>query len=136
MGVDYEERVDFARLWDYRISRAKAALEASGCGAFPLFDFYNIHYTTQTWIEPPRHVRTFRFEDSAGGWSPLLSVVGPLQFDGRDVAAVLVEAVAVEPVDPCGGGHIDVPDGAPRLAGFDQFGLVQAVDRLGQRVVI
>ncbi|KRD09786.1 aminopeptidase [Mycobacterium sp. Root265] len=50
MGVDYEERVDFARLRDYRISRAKAALEASGCGAFLLFDFYNIRYTTQTWI--------------------------------------------------------------------------------------
>ncbi|KMO72218.1 aminopeptidase [Mycolicibacterium chubuense] len=50
MGVDYEERVDFARLRDYRIARAKAALEASGCGAFLLFDFYNIRYTTQTWI--------------------------------------------------------------------------------------
>ncbi|MCG7593237.1 Xaa-Pro peptidase family protein [Mycobacterium sp. PSTR-4-N] len=50
MGVDYEERVDFARLREYRMSRAKAALEASGCGAFLLFDFYNIRYTTQTWI--------------------------------------------------------------------------------------
>ena len=50
MGVDYEQRVDFARLRDYRIGRAKAALEASGCGAFLLFDFYNIRYTTQTWI--------------------------------------------------------------------------------------
>jgi Xaa-Pro dipeptidase len=29
MGVDYEERVDFARLRDYRIGRAKAALESS-----------------------------------------------------------------------------------------------------------
>ena len=66
----------------------------------------------------------------------MLSVVGPLQFDGRDVAAVLVEAVVVEPVNPCGGGHLDVLGGAPRLAGFDQFGLVQTVDRLGQRVVI
>jgi len=50
MGVDYEQRVDFARLREYRIERAKAALEASGCGAFLLFDFYNIRYTTQTWI--------------------------------------------------------------------------------------
>jgi Xaa-Pro dipeptidase len=50
MGVDYEERVDFARLRDYRLGRAKAALEASECGAFLLFDFYNIRYTTQTWI--------------------------------------------------------------------------------------
>ena len=50
MGVDYEERVDFARLREYRLGRAKAALASSGCGAFLLFDFYNIRYTTQTWI--------------------------------------------------------------------------------------
>jgi Xaa-Pro dipeptidase len=50
MGVDYEERVDFARLRDYRLDRARAALEASECGAFLLFDFYNIRYTTHTWI--------------------------------------------------------------------------------------
>jgi hypothetical protein len=32
------------------LSRAKAALEATECGAFLLFDFYNIRYTTHTWI--------------------------------------------------------------------------------------
>ena len=50
MGVDYEQRVDFDRLRRYRLSRAKASLESSECGAFLLFDFYNIRYTTQTWI--------------------------------------------------------------------------------------
>ena len=50
MGVDYEGRVDFGRLREYRISRAKAALASSDCGAFLLFDFYNIRYTTSTWI--------------------------------------------------------------------------------------
>jgi Xaa-Pro aminopeptidase len=50
MGVDYEQRVDFDRLRRYRLDRAKASLEASECGAFLLFDFYNIRYTTQTWI--------------------------------------------------------------------------------------
>jgi Xaa-Pro aminopeptidase len=50
MGVDYEERVDFAQLREYRVARASAALAASECGAFLLFDFYNIRYTTQTWI--------------------------------------------------------------------------------------
>ncbi|WP_188190057.1 M24 family metallopeptidase [Nonomuraea sp. SYSU D8015] len=50
MGVDFEERVDFARLRDYRLSRARASLESSRCGAFLLFDFYNIRYVTQTWI--------------------------------------------------------------------------------------
>src|SRR5450756_256146 len=50
MGVDYEERVDFARLREYRIGRAQEALRSTECGAFLLFDFYNIRYTTQTWI--------------------------------------------------------------------------------------
>src|SRR6195952_398959 len=50
MGVDYEERVDFDRLRRYRLARAKESLAVSGCGAFLLFDFYNIRYTTQTWI--------------------------------------------------------------------------------------
>lgn len=50
MSVDYEARVDFDRLRKYRIDRAKSALNTSECGAFLLFDFYNIRYTTQTWI--------------------------------------------------------------------------------------
>jgi Xaa-Pro dipeptidase len=50
MGVDYETRVDFDRLRAHRLARAKESLAASGCGAFLLFDFYNIRYTTQTWI--------------------------------------------------------------------------------------
>jgi Xaa-Pro aminopeptidase len=50
MGVDYEERVDFARLREYRNARARAALDSSECGALLLFDFYNIRYTTHTWI--------------------------------------------------------------------------------------
>ncbi|MFD5700943.1 M24 family metallopeptidase [Streptomyces lasiicapitis] len=50
MSVDYEQRVDFDRLRRHRLGRARAALDASGCGAFLLFDFYNIRYTTSTWI--------------------------------------------------------------------------------------
>jgi Xaa-Pro aminopeptidase len=50
MGVDYEQRVDFERLRKYRLARAREALAATECGAFLLFDFYNIRYTTQTWI--------------------------------------------------------------------------------------
>jgi Xaa-Pro dipeptidase len=50
MAVDYEERVDFDRLRRYRLERAQKALAGSECGAFLLFDFYNIRYTTQTWI--------------------------------------------------------------------------------------
>jgi Xaa-Pro dipeptidase len=43
-------RVDMDRLRTYRLDRAVKSLEGSECGAFLLFDFYNIRYTTQTWI--------------------------------------------------------------------------------------
>jgi hypothetical protein len=42
----------------------------------------------------------------------------------------------VEPVDPFGGGQFEFLDGPPWLAGFDQFGLVEPVDGLGQGIVI
>nr|WP_052477692.1 Xaa-Pro peptidase family protein [Kibdelosporangium sp. MJ126-NF4]CEL13344.1 Aminopeptidase YpdF (MP-, MA-, MS-, AP-, NP-specific) [Kibdelosporangium sp. MJ126-NF4] len=50
MAVDYEQRVDFERLRAHRLGRAREALRGSECGAFLLFDFHNIRYTTQTWI--------------------------------------------------------------------------------------
>jgi len=65
----------------------------------------------------------------------LSSVVGVFEVGRWDVAAVLVEAPVVEPVDSFGVGVLDVLDGAPGAAGLDQLGLVQAVDRLGQGVV-
>lgn len=49
-AVDFEARVDFDRLREYRLGRARQALEDSGLGALILFDFYNIRYVTSTWI--------------------------------------------------------------------------------------
>src|SRR5579884_2409114 len=46
MNVDFEERVDFARLRAYRLRRAAAALEASDLGALLVFDNNNIRYLT------------------------------------------------------------------------------------------
>ena len=37
IGVDWEERVNFDRLRDYRITRARQALEASDLGALLVF---------------------------------------------------------------------------------------------------
>ena len=65
----------------------------------------------------------------------MLTVVGPLQFDRWNVAAELVEAVVVEPVDPSGGGVFDLVDRVPGLAGVYQLGLVEPVDGFGERVV-
>jgi Xaa-Pro dipeptidase len=50
MGVDFETRVDFDRLRNYRLARAREALEASEFGALLLFDFYNIRYVSGTWV--------------------------------------------------------------------------------------
>ncbi len=50
IGVDWEERVDFQRLRDYRLSRAKQALEKSDLGALLVFESSNIRYLTATHI--------------------------------------------------------------------------------------
>jgi len=72
MGVDYEMRVDFDRLRRYRVERAQAALEASECGAFLLFDFYNIRYTTQTWIGGALGDKMIRYALLMRGREPIL----------------------------------------------------------------
>ncbi len=50
MGVDFEERVDYRRLHNYRLSRARLALENSDLGALLVFDVNNIRYLTSTKI--------------------------------------------------------------------------------------
>jgi 3-hydroxyisobutyrate dehydrogenase-like beta-hydroxyacid dehydrogenase len=58
MGVDWEQRVDFARLRAERLARAKAALEASDLGALLLFDPNNIRHVTSTHTASGRATRT------------------------------------------------------------------------------
>ena len=50
MAVDWEQRVDFARLRTDRLERARDALERSELGAVLLFDQNNIRYVTSTHI--------------------------------------------------------------------------------------
>ncbi len=50
MGVDFEERVNFARLREYRLGRVRAALGATDMGALLLFDVNNIRYVSSTAI--------------------------------------------------------------------------------------
>jgi Xaa-Pro dipeptidase len=72
MAVDYEQRVDFGRLREYRLGRARASLEASECGAFLLFDFYNIRYVTQTWIGGALGDKMTRYALLTRGGEPML----------------------------------------------------------------
>ena len=50
MQVDFEERIDFRRLHDYRLARTRQALAKSGLGALLVFDQYNIRYISSTVI--------------------------------------------------------------------------------------
>lgn len=72
MAVDYESRVDFNRLRDHRIRRAKEALLKSKCGSFLLFDFYNIRYTTQTWVGGALGDKMTRYSLLTRGGEPML----------------------------------------------------------------
>jgi Xaa-Pro aminopeptidase len=50
MGVDWEQRVDFDRLREERLARAKSELRSSALGALLCFDMNNIRYLTATHI--------------------------------------------------------------------------------------
>jgi len=50
MSVDWEQRIDFARLRSDRLAKAQAALQSSELGAVLLFDQNNIRYVTSTHI--------------------------------------------------------------------------------------
>jgi Xaa-Pro aminopeptidase len=71
-NVDYEMRVDMDRLRSYRLDRARKSLESSECGAFLLFDFYNIRYTTQTWIGGALGDKMTRYALLTRGGEPML----------------------------------------------------------------
>src|SRR3712207_9559364 len=65
-----------------------------------------------------------------------LSIVARLGFGRWDVADRLEKAAVVVPVDPLQGGELDRLHTAPWAAPADHLGFEQAVDRLGQRIVI
>lgn len=69
-SVDFERRVDHDRLRRYRLSRAKQALKASGCGALLMFDVNNIRYVSATKIGEWERDKMCRFCLLAGDEEP------------------------------------------------------------------
>jgi Xaa-Pro dipeptidase len=61
MAVDWEQRVDFARLRAHRLGRAKAELARSELGALLLFDPNNLRYVTSTAIGTWERDKNIRF---------------------------------------------------------------------------
>jgi len=65
-----------------------------------------------------------------------LGVVGGFSLGGRNVADRFEQATGAKPVDPFEGRKLDGLEGPPWTAPMDHLGLVEAIDRLGERVVI
>jgi Xaa-Pro aminopeptidase len=60
-GVDWEQRVDYSRLRDYRLERARTALDASDLGALLVFESSNVRYLTSTHIGTWAYNKTERW---------------------------------------------------------------------------
>ena len=70
--VDFEERINFRRLHDYRLARTRAALAQSGLGALLCFDQHNIRYTTSTVIGEWARDKLTRYSLLTGGGDPYI----------------------------------------------------------------
>lgn len=72
MSVDFEERVDFRRLHNYRTARAKQALSNSNLGALLCFDNNNIRYLTSSVIGEWSRDKVCRYALFTGNSDPYL----------------------------------------------------------------
>jgi len=70
--VDFEERVNFRRLHDYRLARVRHSLAASGLGALLCFDQANIRYTTSTVIGEWARDKLMRYSLLTGNGDPYI----------------------------------------------------------------
>src|SRR5205085_3812454 len=70
--VDFEERVNFRRLHDYRLARTRAALAGSGLGALLCFDQHNIRYITSTVIGEWARDKLTRYALLTGNGEPYI----------------------------------------------------------------
>jgi Xaa-Pro dipeptidase len=107
MAVDFEERVNFDRLRDYRLGRARAALEASELGALLVFDVNNIRYITSTMIGEWTRDKVARYALLIRGREPIVwdfgsaakhhELYSPWLADGSSRAGMLGLRGAVSP---------------------------------------
>lgn len=72
MNVDFEQRVDFRRLHNYRLARARQALADSDLGAILCFDNNNIRYLTSSVIGEWARDKVCRYALLTGNSEPYL----------------------------------------------------------------
>jgi Xaa-Pro dipeptidase len=75
-AVDWEQRVDHARMRSERLQRVKDALESSDLGGLILFDMNNVRYVTSTHIGNWARDKLFRCTLVMRGRDPILWDIG------------------------------------------------------------
>jgi Xaa-Pro aminopeptidase len=116
MGVDWEQRIDFAKLRRDRLERAKAALQDSDLGALLLFDPNNIRYVTSTHIGEWARDKNARYALLPRDSDPILWDFGSAARHHRLYAPWLPESSFQAGVTPMRGAMPD-ETGIPDLLG-------------------
>src|SRR6266446_4708208 len=110
-AVDFEERVNFRRLRDYRLARARQALAGSKLGSVLCFDNNNIRYLTSTVIGEWSRDKMCRFALLTGNGEPYLWDFGSAAVHHRLYAPWL-------PRDHCLAGMVGLRGSVPPEAGL------------------
>src|SRR6266508_3213412 len=114
MQVDFEERVDFRRLHDYRLGRVRRALAGSGLGALLVFDQHNIRYLSGTVIGEWARDKLIRYSLLTGPGEPWVWDFGSAARHHRLYAPWLLP-------DHCLAGMVGMRGAVPPTAGlFEQ----------------
>ena len=110
-AVDFEERVNFRRLHDYRLARARQALAGSKLGSVLCFDNNNIRYLTSTVIGEWSRDKMCRFALLTGNAEPWLWDFGSAAVHHRLYSPWL-------PRDHCLAGMVGLRGSVPPEAGL------------------
>src|SRR5207247_2396380 len=114
MQVDFEERVDFRRLHEYRLARVRRALAPSGLGALLVFDQHNIRYISGTVIGEWARDKLIRYSLLSGNGEPWVWDFGSAARHHRLYAPWLLP-------DHCRAGMVGMRGAVPPSAGlFEQ----------------
>ena len=101
MGVDYEQRIDFDRMRDYRVGRIKKCMDDAGISCLVLFETGNKRYATSTAVASPEVDNMSRYaiacagKQKRNGWSFVrfrivhVSSPPPLYRQGRRPRSIL-----------------------------------------------
>ena len=108
MAVDWEQRIDFAKLRAQRLEKAQASLRNSALGAVLLFDQNNIRYVTSTHIGEWARDKSARCALLPREGDP---VALGLRLGGQTPSPVRAMAAGVE---LAGGRHVDARCDAKR----------------------